>query len=316
MNKTKKLTQGAMMLAILGALIVIDRLTAFWFSEFVVLVAPLIIIMYSAMQSFKDGLLLSIGIIIISFLLGNFQTMYLIYIPVGVVTGLVYSYLLLKGFDKNTLLFSAIVTYAIGEILASYVIYPLLGFPVASMIEELRLSLQGVSLMGMDYTSIFTTAGFDFNKILVIMYLISTIIMGAMEGILIHLLSVFLLKRFKVMDLGRINIWEIKPNKVLSYVCFALMFVFFFQDKITNETLYYILITLAILGCVVLLYYGYLFICCYQAIVLKKNLGIFIVLLCVFVPVLLVALMILGFLYGAGPLRQYLEARVNKLKHE
>lgn len=316
MNKTKKLTQGAMMLAILGALIIIDRLTAYWFSEFVVLVAPLIIIMYSAMQSFKDGVILSIGVIIISFLLGNFQLMYLIYIPVGVLTGLVYSYLLLKGFDKSTLLFGAVVTYAVGELLASYVIYPALGFPVSSMIEELRVSLQGVSLMGMDYTQIFTAGGFDMNKILVIMYFISTIIMGAMEGLLIHLLSVFLLKRFKIKDLGRINVWEIKPNKVLAYVCFASMFIFFFRDKIQNETLYYVLMTIAILGCCVLLYYGYLFICCYEAIVLRKNVGPIIVLLCVFVPILLVAMMILGFLYAAGPLRQYLQNKINQVKHE
>ena len=110
MNKTKKLTQGAMLLAILGALILIDRMTAYWFTEFVVLIAPIIIIIYIAMQSFKDGILLSVGVIIISFLLGNFQTTYLIYIPVGVITGLLYGFGVKKGLDKTTLLFIACVT--------------------------------------------------------------------------------------------------------------------------------------------------------------------------------------------------------------
>lgn len=317
MNKTKKITQGAMMLAILGALILIDRLTAYWFTEFVVLVAPIIIIMYSSMQSFKDGIFLSIGIIIISFILGNFQTLYLIYIPVGVVTGLAYSFGIDKGLDKSTLAFIACVTYVVGEILASYVIYPILGFPVSTFIDELKLTLEkSGSIMGMDYSSIFTSSGFDFNTILVIIFFISVLLVGAMEGFIIHLLSIFLLKRFKIKDLGRINLWDVKPNKIVAYISFISLFVFFLRNRIANETLYYILITVAIIGSVILMYYGYIFLTLYCAIVIKKNLAGLFVILSLFIPVLLIALIIIGFLYAAGPLRTYLEERVNNIKHE
>lgn len=317
MNKTKKLTQGAMMLAIMGALILIDRMTAYWFTEFVVLIAPIIIIMYSAMQTFKDGLLLSVGVVIISFLLGNFQMTYLIYIPVGVVTGLAYSFALKRGLDKSTLLFIACVTYVVGEVIASYVIYPLLGFPITQMIEELKVAMdQSSSLTGFDYASVFKTAGLNFDKLLVIIYLISTIIMGAMEGLLIHILTIFLLKRFKIKDLGRVNLWDLKPNKVVAYISFLSLFTFFLKDKITNETLYYVLFTIAIIGFVILLYYGYIFITLYGAIVLRKNIGAIFVLLAFIIPAILLALVIIGFLYATGPLRTYLEGKVNQIKHE
>lgn len=317
MNKTKKLTQGAMLLAILGALILIDRMTAYWFTEFVVLIAPIIIIIYIAMQSFKDGILLSVGVIIISFLLGNFQTTYLIYIPVGVITGLLYGFGVKKGLDKTTLLFIACVTYVVGEVISSYVIYPILGFPVAQMIEEFKLAFeQSGSITGFDYSSILASAGLQMDKLLVIIYLISTILMGAMEGILIHILSIFLLKRFKIVDLGRVNLWELKPNKVLAYISFLSLFTFFFKDKITNETLYYALITISILGFVVLLYYGYIFLTLYGAIVLRKNIGVVFVLISFIFPALLVTLVVLGFLYASGPLRGYLEGKVNSIKHE
>lgn len=317
MNKTKKLTQGAMMLAIMGALILIDRITAYWFTEFVVLIAPIIIIMYSAMQTFKDGLLLSVGVVIISFLLGNFQMTYLIYIPVGVVTGLAYSFALKRGLDKSTLLFIACVTYVVGEVIASYVIYPLLGFPITQMIEELKVAMdQSSSLTGFDYASVFETAGLNFDKLLIIIYLISTIIMGAMEGLLIHILTIFLLKRFKIKDLGRVNLWDLKPNKVVAYISFLSLFTFFLKDKITNETLYYVLFTIAIIGFVILLYYGYIFITLYGAIVLRKNIGAIFVLLAFIIPAILLALVIMGFLYATGPLRTYLEGKVNQIKHE
>ena len=136
MNETKKLPQGAMMLAIVGALILIDRMTAYWFTELVVLIMPIVIIMYSSMHTLKDGLLLSLGLLIISFLFGNFQIIYLIYVPVGIITAMIDSYGIKKNKDKRTLLLYAVVTYMLGEILATFVIYPLLGFPVSSMLSQ------------------------------------------------------------------------------------------------------------------------------------------------------------------------------------
>ena len=172
MNQTKKLTQGAMMLAIVGALILIDRMTAYWFTEFVVLIMPIVIIMYTTMHTFKDGAMLSVGLLIISFLLGNFQFIYLIYVPVGILTGLSYAYGIKKGMDKRRLLLIAIVTYVFGELVATFIIYPLLGFPVAQMLEEYREALnQASSMTGMDYSQIFSLAGLDFTKIILIIYL-------------------------------------------------------------------------------------------------------------------------------------------------
>ena len=317
MNKTKKLTQGAMLLAIFGALILIDRMTAYWFSEFVVLVAPVIIIVYSTMQSFKDGLVLSIGVLIIGFLLGNFQMLYVIYVPVGIITGLVYAYGVIKNKDKTTLLFMSCATYIAGELLAAYIFYPMFGIPVSQFITEFKTSLsEAGKTTGFDYAQIFASMKLDFDKVLVIMFFISNALTGATEGFLIHILSVFLLKRFKIKDIGSINIWDIKPNKVIAYIAFLSTFFFYFGNKITNENLYYTLFTISILGCVVLLYYGYLFICLYGAIVLRKNIAIIFILLALFIPFLLIALLIIGFLYGSGPLRNYLEEKVNQIKHE
>ena len=315
MNQTKKITQGAMMLAIMGALIIIDRMTGYFFDYFVVLIVPMIIILYSSMNTLKDGMILSVGIMIIAFLLGNFQFTYLIYVPVGILTGIVYSIGMKKNLDKQTLLFLAIMVYVVGEIIASFVVYPVLGFPVATMIAQYKTAMQEAgSISGISYETIFTSAGLDFDKILVVIYVFSTIVMGAMEGVLIHLLSVFLLKRFKIADLGRVNIWDLKPNPVLAYVSFLSTFLFFVNRYVNNQIFYYASMTIALLGTMILLYYGYLFVILYGVIVLRRNIGSFFILLAFFVPVLLIALMILGFLYGSGPLRRYLESKIPNQK--
>lgn len=310
MNQTKKLTQGAMMLAIIGALILIDRMTAYWFTELLVLIMPVVIIMYSAMHTFNDGVMLSVGVIIIAFLLGNFQFTYLIYVPVGILTALTYSLGIKRGYDKQTLLMIAILTYVFGEIVATFVVYPILGFPIARMIEEYKVALGSAgSFIGYDYAEMFALAGIDFGSVIVVLYVVSTILVGVMEGFLIHLFSIAMLKRFKIADLGSTNIWDIKPNKTVAYVCMILTFAMYFARLTDNQTIYYACITASILSSMVLMYYGYLFVILYGVIVLRRNVGSLFMILVFFVPILLVVLMLLGFLYGAGPLREYLERK-------
>ncbi|MBQ9425261.1 MAG: DUF2232 domain-containing protein [Erysipelotrichaceae bacterium] len=315
MNQTKKLTQGAMMLAIVGALILIDRMTAYWFTEIIVLMMPVVIIMYAAMHTFKDGVMLSVGLTIISFLLGNFRIIYLIYVPVGILTGLSYAWGIKRGMDKRRLLYTAIITYTIGELIATFIVYPLMGFPVSQMIEEYRLAMgQAGSFTGIDYTEIFSMAGIDFAKLIVVIYVMSTIVMGAMEGVLIHLLSVFLLKRFKIKDLGSTNIFDMRPSPKLAYTGLLMTSTLFFAKNINNEMFYYIAIVVGILGAMILMYYGYIFVILFGIIVLKRNIGGIFVLLCFIIPALMFTLIILGFLYGSGPLRSYIEQKAAMAK--
>ncbi|MBO4358595.1 MAG: DUF2232 domain-containing protein [Erysipelotrichaceae bacterium] len=311
MNRTKKITQGAMMLAIIGALIGIDRISAYWFSELIVLMIPVVLIMYCALYTLKDGLVLSVGLLIISFLLGNFQFTYLLYVPVGIATGLAYSFGVSRNFDRTRLLMTAIAVYVVGEVICSFIVYPLMGFPLATMIEEYKLTLSETGLLtSMNMVEAFSNIGVDFSKIIVVIYIISIILMGIMEGVLIHIVSIFLLKRFKIKDLGRINIFDIKPKPLVAYLALFAQFGLVLANKVDNEILYYVLLSIAIIGIIVLFYYGYLFLVLFGSIVLHRNIGAFLILIAFFVPVLLSGVLLLGYLYGAGPLRNYLESKV------
>ena len=316
MNQTKKITQGAMMLAIMGALIIIDRMFGFFFDTFIVMIVPLVIIMYSCMNTVKDGMILSVGILILTFLLANFQFIYLIYVPVGIFNGLCYSYAVSKNKDTRTLMLVSIITYTLGEVIATFVVYPLLGFPISTMVESFMEEFKSMSnISGVNYLEVFTSSGFDLVKLIGIIYVVSTIITGIFEGFLIHILSVTFLKRFKIKDLGRINIYEVKGNKPLAYICLFMTSMLFFTKNITNETVYYLVTVLSILSAFVLFYYGYIFVILYGSMVLRKNIGFFVVLLSVFIPSLLMLLIIAGFLYASGPLRIYLERKVAEVQN-
>ena len=311
MNKTKKLTQGAMLMAIFGALVLIDRITAYWFTEFVVLVSPIVIIMYSAMYTLKDGVLLSVGIAVLSFILGNFNTVYLIYIPVGIVTGLAYSFTLTKTENKTTLLLVAIATYAISEIIVSYVVYPIIGIPISQQLSELSLMFDEVkNSSGIDYTKTFEMSGIDFSTLLILLFAISIVIVGIMEGFIIHVLVIFMMKRFRIKNIENTNIWNIKSNPVLAYICFGSLFLLFLNRYIDNQVYKYASVIISMLGTIVLLFYGYIYLVLYGKLVLKRNIGTIVILISLFVPAVIIGLTIVGFLYAAGPLRKQLEEKV------
>lgn len=305
MNKTRKLTQGAMMIAIVGAMILLDRLLANTFDVIVTLVAPVVIVMYSCMYTLKDGLFVAIGILVVTFLFGNTDLIYMIYIPIGCVTGLAYSYVVNKNLDKRTAMFASIISYVIGEIMASFVVYPLLGINVTQQLSETKVMLQQLN-----YSSVLEMAGLNIDKIILIAFIIGTVLLGLMEGVIIHLLSSFLLKRFKIKDLGQIDLWNRVPNKIVAYISFLSTFPFFFKNIIPNENIYYVLVSIGIVGVMILIYYGYMFIVFYGRIVLGKNIASLFIIMCLFFAPLLLSLVILGFLYGSGPLRRYLERKL------
>ena len=310
MNKTKKLTQGAMMIAIIGALILLDRLLANWFDTIIVLLAPVVIIMYSAMYTPKDGLFVSLGILFVTFLFGNTDMIYMIFIPVGVVNAMAYSIAISKNASRRTVLLVSIISYVFGEIIATFVIYPILGISLISQITQMKEMLSQINT----YASMLSQVGVSIDNILLIALVISTILTGVMEGVLIHLLAIFLLKRFKIKNLGNINIWEMKPNKLLSYACFISMFSLFLKQEMIGETLYYILVSITIIAAIILIYYGYIFLILYGRIVIKKNIAPLVVLLCFFFAPILFSLIFIGFLYGTGPLRTYLENKINNIQ--
>ena len=318
MNKTKKITQGAMMLAILGALILIDSITAFWFTEFVVLVAPIIIIMYSSMQSFKDGIYLSIGVLIISFILCKFEPMYITYIPVGVFVGIAYSFGIRKGLNKNLLALLSCVLYTLGEVIAFYYVLPLFGIPTSSLINEIKafFNIFGSSIGVNDIGIFFSQIGLNYGRIVLTICLLTIILSGILKGLLIHILCLYLLRHFKIKDFESINLWNIKPNKIVASISLLSLFMVFFLNKISNDMIYFILAIIVFLGTIVLLYYGYIFITLYFVLILKSRSSPFVLIISFLIPILFIAILIIGFLYAVGPLRMYLEERVNNIKHE
>lgn len=316
MNKTKKLTQGAMLLAIVGAVMLIDRQLSFAFEYFVFMAAPVIIIIYTSMYDLKDGGILSFGLLAIGLLFGS--TLAYFYIPLGIVVGLSSSVALKKNTKRSIFMIICMLSFVIGEIVYTLIVMPLLGIDISTQIAEGTTFISEMGLL--DVLKQFIS---NINMFITAIFFASIIITGIMEGFFTYFLSIILLKRLKIKDVGISGSDQLIMSPTLAYILFintGLMFVVVrFQTLMEKyELLSYIIIILSLLSSVALFYYGYIFITIYFRIMFGKR-SFFISLLAVIFlfPTSYIILIIIGFLYGAGPLRAYLDkSKITKNENE
>lgn len=312
-NNTKKITTGAMMLAIIGALLLIDRALSYAFTTFILTVIPSIIVIYAAMYEFKDGMIFSVALLILGFVI-NPTISFLVYIITGSIVGVGYSYGVKKNFDRRRLLLIAIFLYVVAEVITIALISPILGFGgLDEMVTEMQVMVEEVMKMsgsGMSLESIGYTA-----STLKMIAGLGVVITGVLEGLLVHLLSLILLKRFKIMDIMKGGTLTFNLNAPVSYVLMLLVMSFMmFYQRIDNETIKNILMCGGLISGLVLMYYGYI-----VSLTLvrtrfpqNKRAPFYMLLLVIFLlPTSFYLLIIVGFLYGAGPIKRQL---INKGK--
>ena len=296
-----------MLLAIIGALMLLDRQFSYFFDVYIVMIIPVVIIIYSAMHDIKDGAILSVCLLIITFIIGSSSFNYLCYVPLGIIVGLGYSFFLKKNYSKQVLLLASIILYTIGEIIVAFVLMPIFGIDLAAQINQLKDAfISSSSTLGMDLSLI------DLNVILPLAIVLSTIFMGILEGFLTHVVTLMLLKKFKIKDIDNKSIVTLEPGTKLTYVCIILVFLMMLSNRyltnlISSETIKYILLSAGMIGFMILCYFGYIYLIIYFRIRFQKNMALYVILgTFLFFPLSLFVLMIVGFLYGSGPLKKYI----------
>ncbi len=292
------------MLAIFGAFALINRTLGDFFGIFVMLSPAVLIIVYATMHNFSDGIYLAIGLLIISFIICGADIMYMISVPISIFTGVIYSLAVKKNCNKKILLLISVASYVIGELLTYYVILPIIN-PV---------------LLQTEYEGLLASIKLFFNldvdipmKVFTLIFIISCIFMGISEGIMIHFFSVILFVKLKIKTLSDVSIFTVKPNKIISYVSMLIIIASLVLSNFNiiniddNYVLYIVLTILSLISIIVLWFYGYIYIVLYIRTVLKVKVSPLILFLLIMTGSIL--FVIIGFLYGTGPLESVLERK-------
>ncbi len=292
-HNVRRITDGAMMIAIVGALLLIDRQLGNSLSYMFMFVLPLPMIMYSARYGGKESWTVFAALVFVAFIVSTPSTIF--YVASESLIGLFYGSGIKKKVSSHRLLIMTMLLSVVIQLVDLVIIGALIGYGVTEQVAELSTML----------STTFETAGVELadsflgSQFLVTLVLVASAALGIMQGFVTNGLARILLKRFH---------YDVEPNKPLSayfppkwtgYVAlFGFIAYYYIMIKpIDNELAGYVILAVGMFGYMYLLFFGMIFIMLMMQIRNPKSkaASVFVSLLLMFmIPQ---ALMFAGFLY-------------------
>ena len=252
-NNVRKLTDGAMMTAIVGLLLVINRQFAGILEDMLLFLFPLPMVFFTAKYGWKDGLLPFAAIVLLTIVLGTPQTIF--YVASESLIGLIYGNGIRSKYTSKKLAVITIFAAVIVNLVTGIVLASFFGYNIAEEIGALQ------DVMNQVYLSSGTSApaGLDMPSFLFTVYVVSTIMLGVMQGFITHVVSRAMLMRmrFEVPAGSPAAIYN--PPKWTGYLAFAGMMLYLvtISRNFGSPELMSALQGIGMVGVMYLVFYGY-----------------------------------------------------------
>ena len=292
-NNVRKLTDGAMMTAIVGVLLLINRQFGGLFEESFLFLFPLPMVFYSAKYGMKDSWLTFVAIILLTIVLGTPQTLF--YVASESLIGLIYGSGIYKGSDTRKLVLLTMLISVIANIFSTIIYAQFFGYNIVEEMKEIQNVLVSTfESQGVSIPSTINLSNFIFTALIV-----ATIMTGVMQAFITHVLARILLKRMNFKIEPATPAWKYFPPLWSGYLAFAGACAYFYcvARPLPNELLNSAMIGLGMCGVLYLIVYGYIAIIVYARLNMPKY-RFFAVLFALFLIVSMPMVMItIGFLY-------------------
>lgn len=276
-NQVRTITEGSVMLGIIGIVLFLNLQFGMLLQSYFVFVFPIPIIIYTIRYGFKNGIILFTAAIILTLILGQFTTLF--YTITGLILGLVYGYGILKNRTNDWIIMTSIVVNSISVILETYVLAKLFGYDIVSEINLIVLEVSKIPELA-------TILNMDALIISMIPLLLIT--MSIMQTIIIHMISIVLLRRLKIsyrkakpIELFRLPIWA---GVIVTIALFSGKYL-----VTTNSVTYQVIgINLAVFSQLIATFYGFCLIKFYAKRSGNKSVTTFAILGFLFLPSLVI----------------------------
>ena len=245
-SRVNSITYGAMMAALLGVLLFVNRQLAGALDLYLFWIIPIPVIIYCLKFGINRAYVLGAAMLGVAFLVSTPVTLF--YVAMSVVAGMVYSWGLLNNKGAFFLIASVTMVSLLIVILSEYVFAAFFGYSIAEDIKALQEALASFMPAGMTLD----------DNLLRNMLILASVFTSIMEGILVHLVAFLVLKRLKMPTPAMVPLSEIRAPLVIKiFVAFTLIWQTYLM--ITKNTQY--ANTLAMLMTVMLFmcgFFGYL----------------------------------------------------------
>ena len=254
-RRVNSITYGAMMTALLGVLLFVNRQLAGLFDLYMFWIIPIPVIIYCLKFSISQAVIMGVSMIAISFIIATPVTVF--YVAASIIAGLVYSRGLKKGYSGFQLILSVFAISLLVAILSTFVFAKAFGYDLA---EEIRYITETINEISSTLGPGFTPEYFTSRNFIMTIIVISTVVTSIMEGILVHLLAFIVLRRLKMETPPMKPLGHIMCPKWLRFIVFVIAFAYGLSI-ITGVRDYDEIITVLMsLVYVVCMFFGYLLI--------------------------------------------------------
>lgn len=289
----RKITEGAMMVGLIGVFMLIDRQLQGTLSSMLVFVLPLPMIYYASKYSMRDSLMVFVAIVLISFLFSNpFSAFFFI---AEAVIGLVYGHGIYKQEENQKILLRTMVLGALVEILAVVINVAIFGVKLDELVQEMRVMFDTMMKVG----SVAIPANVDINMMIRNVFFVSTMFLGILEAGVTHMLSRILLKRLHVKMPPSQPLYLYYPPKWIGYVAVVGVVGYLYVNggRLTVEPWTSIVTALGSFSILYLVCMGVIGLLVLIPVFIKANRGLITLLIFVLAFTMPMVIALYGFLY-------------------
>lgn len=253
-KKALSITTGAMVTAIFGVLLLLNRQTGNLFQDVFLFLYPIPMVAYAAMYGWKSGIPVLAAMSLISFLLGSFTSLF--YAVTQALIGLVFGGCLYHRADMTKTLFAVMALSALVNVLNTIVLGFLFGYDINREVAEMQTMINSV----FEQAGVVVPDGVLSVNYLKQMFIISMTLFGILQGFIVYEVSLLILRRLRFPVQKPKSIFLYAPPRWTGYFAFLAFFGYSARmaKPLENEMLQNVVLTVGISGYIYLLCFGFI----------------------------------------------------------
>lgn len=224
-NDVRKLTDGAMMAAIIGAVLLIDRQTAGFLQGTLLFLFPLPLVFYGAKYGWKNSWAVFTAVVLLAWVIEG-SPAGAILIACEALIGMVYGCGIYHRTDARKLVLRTIAVSLCAQVLTSLVFAQFFGMDLSAEAAELKdMTTQMMSAMNQEIP-----AGFNIDQMIIAVMITAVILTGILNALLLHVFSRLMFKRMHISVPPSTPISMYQPPKWSGYLGIGLAVCFYYAS--------------------------------------------------------------------------------------
>jgi uncharacterized protein YybS (DUF2232 family) len=269
----RMITEGAMMLALTGVFLLINRATGAVLDAFLAFVMPLPAIFYIAKYGFKQGLVLSVAMALLGLMLASPTSLF--YLITAIVVGLAYGTGIHRDKDNLWLILVTTVLTAISFFIEMVILANLFGYDFRLEAGLVVKSLNDAGITGLPA---------NIETLILSIYPVVMGFTALLQSILTHIFAVLLLSRLKIKPRKMKALNELQLPMPLAIVLAAGLFANTLLPLFNTEVAQIILTNITLVSMIAFAAQGYLFVLLISKIIGKPVLSLLAALIFMVLP--------------------------------